>query len=195
LSYDLVFHELGSKKSELIFESDKVSVFTIPLNHRVYTNGYLFKEKIGERKLNMAAVGKIKDIDTCDYQNLKNGKDFILENGTVIKNEKLTSNPPPPKSYAFCSDTSFYPKIVPLIKDVDLLYHESTFLESDAKLATKTKHSTASEASTIAQQAQVNQLILGHFSSRYTDESLFLKEALNQFENVVLAKEGLVISI
>ena len=195
LSYDLVFHELGSKKSELIFESDKVSVFTIPLNHRVYTNGYLFKEKIGERKLNMAAVGKIKDIDTCDYQNLKNGKDFILENGTVIKNEKLTSNPPPPKSYAFCSDTSFYPKIVPLIKDVDLLYHESTFLESDAKLATKTKHSTASEASTIAQQAQVNQLVLGHFSSRYTDESLFLKEALNQFENVVLAKEGLVISI
>ena len=195
LSYDLVFHELGSKKSELIFESDKVSVFTIPLNHRVYTNCYLFKEKIGERKLNMAAVGKIKDIDTCDYQNLKNGKDFILENGTVIKNEKLTSNPPPPKSYAFCSDTSFYPKIVPLIKDVDLLYHESTFLESDAKLATKTKHSTASEASTIAQQAQVNQLILGHFSSRYTDESLFLKEALNQFENVVLAKEGLVISI
>jgi len=195
LSYDLIFHELSAKKSTLIFESDKVSVFTIPLKHRVYTNGYLFKEKIGERKLNMTEVAKIKDIDTCDYQNLKNGKDFILENGKIIKNEKLTTDPTPVKSYAFCSDTSFKPDIVPIIQEVDLLYHESTFLEADAKLAKKTKHSTAIEAATIATQAQVSQLILGHFSSRYTDENLFLKEAETQFENAVLAKEGLVITI
>lgn len=195
LSYELIFHELTSKKSELIFENGKVSVFTIPLKHRIYTNGYLFKEKIGERKLNMEIVGKISEIEICDYQNLKNGKDFLLKDGNLIKNESLTFNPMAPKSYAFCSDTCFYPKIIPIIKGVDLLYHESTFLEADAKLAKKTKHSTATDAATIANQAQVGQLILGHFSSRYNNENLFLIEAKPQFENSILAKEGLVINI
>lgn len=195
LSYNLIFHELNSKKSDLIFENESVLVYTIPLKHRIYTNGYLFKEKIGERKLNMEVVGKIAEIDICDYQNIKNGKDFLLENGTLIKNESMTFDPALPKSYAFCSDTCFYPKIIPLINGVDLLYHESTFLDADAKLAKKTRHSTATEAATIAAQAEVCQLILGHFSSRYTDENLFLKEAHLQFKNVVLAEEGKVINI
>jgi len=195
LSYHLIFHELTSKKSVLIFENDKVSVFTIPLKHRVYTNGYLFKEKIGERKLIMEQVGRIAEIDICDYQNLKDGKDFLMEDGSLIKNESLTSNPLPPKSYAFCSDTCFNPKIVPTILKVDLLYHEATFLQEDAKLAVKTKHSTAQDAANIAKQAEVVQLILGHFSSRYNDENLFLTEAQTQFKNTVLAKEGLVITI
>lgn len=195
LSYKIIFHELTSKKSDLIFENESVLVYTIPLKHRIYTNGFLFKEKIGERKLNMEVVGKIAEIDICDYQNLKNGKDFLMENGSLIQNESMTFDPVVPKSFAFCSDTGFYPKIIPLIKGVDLLYHESTFLEADAKLAKKTSHSTASNAATIANQAQVGQLILGHFSSRYTDENLFLIEAKPQFENIILAKEGLVINI
>ena len=194
LSYDLIFHELISKKSNIIYENDKVSVTTIPLKHRVYTNGYLFKEKIGERKLNMEAVSKISEIAICDYQNLKNGKDYTLENGTIIKNKALTANPIPPKSYAFCSDTSFNPNIVPIIKNVDLLYHEATFLEDKSNLAKKTLHSTAKQAAIIALKAQVKQLILGHFSSRYTNENLFLKEAQTQFKNAILAKEGLVIN-
>lgn len=194
LSYDLIFHELISKKSNIIYENDKVSVTTIPLKHRVYTNGYLFKEKIGERKLNMVAVSKISEIAICDYQNLKNGKDYTLENGTIIKNKALTTNPTPPKSYAFCSDTSFNPNIVPIIKNVDLLYHEATFLEDKSNLAKKTLHSTAKQAAIIALKAQVKQLILGHFSSRYTNENLFLKEAQTQFKNAILAKEGLVIN-
>ncbi|MFK5890794.1 MAG: ribonuclease Z [Flavobacteriaceae bacterium] len=195
LSYELIFHELTSKKSELIFENDKVSVTTIPLNHRVYTNGFLFKEKRGERKLDMRAVSKIEDIKICDYQNLKNAKDFKCDDGTIIKNKDLTFNPLPPKSYAFCSDTSYKPDIVPIINNVDLLYHESTFLEDKSVLAKKTMHSTAKEAAKIACDAKVSQLILGHFSSRYADESLFLAEASPIFKASILAKEGLCIEL
>jgi ribonuclease Z len=195
LSYKLIFHELSAKKSEVIFENDKVSVATIPLKHRVYTNGFLFKEKIGERKINMSAVSKIEDIKICDYQNLKNGKDFTKNNGTIIKNTALTFNPKPPKSYAFCSDTCYKPTIVPIIKKVNLLYHESTFLEDKSDLAKKTLHSTAKEAATIANDAQVEKLILGHFSSRYTDETLFLEEASPIFKASLLAKEGLCIEL
>jgi len=193
LSYTLVFHELESTESELIFENDKVCVSTIPLEHRVYTNGYLFKEKIGERNLNMKAVSKIEDIKICDYQNLKNGKDFVKDDGSIINNKTLTTDPVPPKSYAFCSDTCYKTDIIRLIKNIDLLYHESTFLEKDADLALKTKHSTAKEAAKIASKAQVGQLILGHFSSRYKDETLFLEEAQPIFKNAILAEEGKII--
>jgi len=189
--YHIVFHELESKFSELIFEDEKVRVFTIPLKHRVYTNGFLFKEKIGDRKLNIEVVKQYKEIEVCDYQNLKNGKDFVLENGTVLVNEILTNAPTPPLSYAFCSDTKYKENITEIIKNVDLLYHESTFLEDRADLAKKTMHSTALEAAKIAKLAQVKKLIIGHYSSRYKDLSLFKKEAKTVFENVVLGEEGL----
>ena len=195
LSYKLIFHELMSKKSEVIFENEKVSVSTIPLKHRVYTNGFLFKEKLGERKLNMAVISRYKDIKICDYQNLKNGKDFKRDDDTIIKNTALTLDPLPPKSYAFCSDTCYKPNIIPLINNVDLLYHESTFLEDKSVLAKKTMHSTAKEAATIAKEASVGQLILGHFSSRYADEKLFLTEASPIFKASLLAKEGLNIDL
>lgn len=188
--YPLLFHELTSKESELIFEDEKVEVHTIPLDHRIYTNGFLFKEKLGERKLNMIAIPKYKEIDICDYQNLKNGKDFTLNNGEILKNELLTLNPSPPKSYAFCSDTSYFPNIVPQIKNVNCLYHETTFLKDKEDLATKTKHSTAEQAAKIAQQANVKQLIIGHYSGRYKNKQVFLDEASPIFENTVLAVEG-----
>ena len=195
LSYSLIVHELEITTSKIIFEKDKVSVSTIPLKHRIYNNGFLFNEKIGERKLNMKAINKIEDIKICDYQNLKSGKDVIKDDGSILKNENLTLDPLPTKSYAFCSDTCFDNDIVPLINGVDLLYHESTFLDIDAALALKTKHSTAREAATIAKKAKVNQLILGHFSSRYKDESLFLTEASPIFKNVILAEEGKIIEL
>ena len=188
--YPLLFHELTSKESELIFEDEKVEVHTIPLDHRIYTNGFLFKEKLGERKLNMIAIPKYKEIEICDYQNLKNGKDFTLNNGEILKNELLTLNPSPPKSYAFCSDTSYFPNIVPQIKNVNCLYHETTFLKDKEDLATKTKHSTAEQAAKIAQQANVKQLIIGHYSGRYKNKQVFLDEASPIFENTVLAVEG-----
>ncbi len=194
-NYPLIFHELTSTESELIFEDEKVEIRTIPLDHRVYTNGFLFKEKLSERKLNMTAVSQHTEIKVCDYQNLKNGKDFILENGTVLKNESLTSNPPAPLSYAFCSDTSYFPAIIPIIKNVNCLYHETTFLNDRETLAETTKHSTAAQAASIAKQASVKQLIIGHFSSRYKNKAAFKIEAQEQFKNTLMAEEGKVFEI
>lgn len=193
--YPLFFHELISNESELIFEDDKVEVHTIPLEHRIYTNGFLFKEKLGERKLNMSAIHNYKDIEICDYQNLKIGRDFKLNNGTILKNKDLTLDPPTPKSYAFCSDTSYLPAIVPIIKDVTCLYHETTFLKDKKGLATRTKHSTAEEAAKIAFQANVQQLIIGHYSGRYKNIEVFRIEAQEIFENTHLAETGKVFEI
>ena len=193
--YPLIFHKLTSTKSELIFEDKKVEVHTIPLDHRIYTNGFLFKEKIGERKLNMGTIYRHSEIEICDYQNLKLGRDFVLENGTVLKNETLTFDPTEPISYAFCSDTSYYPEIIPTIKNASCLYHETTFLEDKEKLATTTKHSTAAQAASIAKQANVKQLIIGHYSGRYKSISGFKKEAQEIFKNTLLAETGKVFEI
>lgn len=188
-AYKLFFHELTSTESEVIFEDNKVIVKTIPLKHRVYTNGFLFQEKIGERKLDINAVQEY-EIDTCYYQNIKNGKDITLEDGRVIRNDKLSFDALPPKSYAFCSDTVYDASIVPLIQDVDVLYHESTFLDSEEHLSGKTMHSTAKQAATIALKANVKQLLLGHYSTRYASIDLFKEEAETIFPNVLLADDG-----
>jgi len=188
-NYKLFFHELESKKSEIIYEDDKVVVTTIPLKHRVYTNGFLFKEKVGERRLNMNAVLEF-EIETCYYQNIKNGKDVTLDDGRVIENHKLTFDPIPSLSYAFCSDTKYNVDVIPIIENATILYHESTFLQSEEHLAAKTMHSTAKEAAKIAQKANVKHLILGHYSTRYDSISLFKEEAKTIFEDVLLADDG-----
>jgi len=188
-TYGLYFHELESAASEIVYEDEKVVVSTIPLKHRVYTNGYLFKEKIGEKKLNADAM-KHYQIDVCYFQNIKNGRDITLEDGTVITNDKLTFEPVPPKSYAFCSDTIYHEAVVDLIHKCDFLYHESTFLESEAELATKTMHSTAKQAARIAELANVKQLLLGHYSTRYESILLFGDEARSVFPDVLLADDG-----
>ena len=190
--YKIIFHELTSRKSELIFENDKVSVSTIPLNHRVYTNGYLFKEKEKARKLNMLNISGYSEIGKADYLNLKAGKDFTLASGDIIPNTKLTLNPPKPLSFAFCSDTSYKPDIIPIIKNADLLYHEATFLSDREDLAKKTKHATSKQAAQIAKDADVNKLVIGHYSGRYKDISLFKKEATETFKNTELAEPGKV---
>lgn len=189
-NYNLYFHELTSKESELIYEDDKVTVSTIPLKHRVYTNGFLFREKIGDRKLNLEKIQSLS-IDTCYYQNIKNGKDVVLDNGEEVKNQDITFDPLPPKSYAFCSDTVYDETIIPIIENTDVLYHESTFLDSETSLATKTLHSTATQAAQIASKANVKQLLLGHYSTRYDNINLFKKEATAIFEHVLLADDGL----
>ncbi len=189
VDYPLTFHELTETTSELILEDAKVSVHTIPLKHRVYTNGFLFKEKIAERKLNIQEVSKY-NIDVCYYQNIKNGKDITLDDGTIIPNQQLTFDPPKPKSYAFCSDTAYKTDIIPLIKNVDALYHESTFLEQHEHLASKTGHSTAKQAATIAKEAKVENLILGHYSTRYDTIKHFKKEAEEIFPQTLLADDG-----
>lgn len=188
-TYKLTFHELTSTESEIIFEDNKVIVKTIPLKHRVYTNGFLFQEKVGERKLDINAVQEY-EIDKCYFQNIKNGKDITLDDGRIIPNEELSFDALPPKSYAFCSDTIFDESIVPLIQDVDVLYHESTFLDSEEHLSGKTMHSTAKQAALIALKANAKQLVLGHYSTRYPSIEMFREEAQTVFQNVLLADDG-----
>ncbi|WP_075342871.1 ribonuclease Z [Tenacibaculum agarivorans] len=188
--YNIVFHELSSTKSELIFEDAKVSVHTIPLHHRVYTNGFLFTEKPRPRNLHLDNIKQYDEIEICDYHNLKAGKDFILSSGEIVPNEELTISPEKPKSYAYCSDTMYKPDIIPIIKDVDLLYHEATFLKELEHLCEKTKHSTAEQAATIARDANVGKLIVGHYSSRYNNLELFKEEAQTVFKSVELAEVG-----
>ena len=188
--YPMIFHELQSKESELIFEDDKVSVKTIPLNHRVYTNGYLFTEKEKARKLHMDNISNYEEISKADYLNIKAGKNITLSTGEVIPNEELTLPPKKALSYAFCSDTKYKPDIVPIIKNTDLLYHEATFLADREDLAIKTKHATSKQAAQIAKDANVKQLIIGHYSGRYKDITLFQKEAKEIFKNTYLAEPG-----
>ena len=190
-TFNLYFCELEATESEIIFEDEKVLVRTIPLQHRVYTNGYLFEEKIGDRKLNFEAVAHHK-IETCYFQNIKNGKNITLDNGIEIENDELTFDPITPKKYAFCSDTIYNEHIVAIIKDCDVLYHEATFLETEEVLATKTMHATAKQAANIAKQANVGQLLLGHYSTRYDSITLFEEEAKTVFDNVSLCDDGKV---
>ncbi len=187
--YPLHFHELTSTDNQIIFEDEKVIVTTIPLQHRIYCNGFLFQEKLGDRKLIMSKVLNY-DIDTSYYRSIKKGKDVQLEDGTIIDNKELTDAPNPTKSYAFCSDTRYDEAKIELLKEVTALYHESTFLESHKHLCQKTGHSTAIEAATIAKKANVHTLILGHYSTRYPDLELFRKEAKTVFDAIEIADDG-----
>ena len=187
--YNLYFHELTSKESVTVFEDEMVIVKTIPLSHRIYTNGFLFQEKNIERKLNFETIENYS-IDKVYFNKIKFGGDVTLEDGTIVPNSELSFPPLPVKSYAYCSDTKYDEKIIPIIQNVDYLYHESTFLESEEALSEKTMHSTAKQAATIASKAQVKNLILGHYSTRYSSIELFKEEAQTIFPSVHLAEDG-----
>lgn len=186
--FEVVYHELDKNYSEKIYEDNRVEVYTIPLDHRIYCNGYLFKEKPKDRHLNMAEISKYKEIETCDYHNIKAGKDVELSDGYILKNEILTTDPAKPVSYAFCSDTRYLESVIPIIKNVTVLYHESTFLHDLKEMADYTGHTTALEAARIARSAEVGKLILGHFSNRYGDLTVFTDEARAVFPNTYLPK-------
>ncbi len=194
IDFKLVFHELTSLDSELIFEDDKIAINTIPLDHRVYTNGFLFKEKAFDRKL-LIDKAEEKHIDVAYYRKLKQGADVLNTKGELISNADVTIEGVPSKSYAFCSDTAYREDIVPIINNADVLYHESTFLEAHASLCAKTKHSTAKQAAEIAKKANVGTLILGHYSSRYNTLDDFKTEAQTVFDRVELAEDGKIFQI
>ena len=187
-NYPLNFHELKSETSETIYQKDTVSVDTIPLDHRVYTNGFLFTLRSSSRRINSKAINGL-NLKPFHFDQLKKGLSIILEDGTNIKNNELTFDPENPKRYAYCSDTSYNRDLIPLIQKVDLLYHESTFLEKDIHLAEKTKHRTPIQAAKIAKEAKVKKLILGHYSSRYIDKNIFFNEASTIFKNVDLSED------
>ena len=174
--FPLYFHELTGNTSELLYEDEKVSVRTIPLQHRVYTNGFLFEEKVGERLINADGIAQYPEIQVCDYQNIKNGKDIVLEDGTTVPNAELTFEPHRPQSYAYCSDTLYFEALADSIRGARVVYHESTFLQVNEELAAKTMHSTAQQAGLTARNVGA--------------EELFKKEAEEVFKNVFLAEDG-----
>jgi ribonuclease Z len=189
LQFNVIFHPLNFKKPQLIFEDKKVEVLSFPLKHSINCCGFLFREKEKEANIKKECIQQYK-IPIAQIVKIKQGADFIPEEGDPIPNEELTTPPPPPLSYAFCSDTAFHPQIVDVIKGVDLLYHEATFTEELRDWADKTYHSTALDAAKIAQLANAGKLILGHFSSRYKSVNPFLEEARSVFANSEAAVDG-----
>ncbi|MDA9157039.1 ribonuclease Z [Flavobacteriaceae bacterium] len=186
--YPLHFHELEQDSSQVVFEDETVRVETLPLDHRIYTNGFLFTTQASKRKMNVDAI---KDFDLLPFhfKQLQHGADVTLEDGRILDNEVYTLPPSKSKKYAYCSDTAYFEPLVPGIKEVDLLYHEATFLEKNSDLAANTKHSTAKQAAQIAKMANVKQLMLGHFSNRYPNKEDFITEASDTFQNVILAED------
>ena len=194
LSYELEIIELNSNDSEKIYESNDFSVSTIPLKHSIYCNGFLIQEKNNKRKLNVDLATKL-NINKVYYNKLTKGENVFNEKGDEINYREVTSKGLKNKSYAYCSDTTYYTSIIEKISHVDLLYHESTFLEKDKEKAKLTMHSTAIDAAKIARDARVNKLIIGHFSSRYENLDLFISEVKQIFQNVELAFDGKDIDI
>ncbi|MEM7162409.1 MAG: ribonuclease Z [Bacteroidota bacterium] len=192
--FPLTIIELESPRSELIYEDKKVNVYTVPLKHKIYCNGFLFKEKQRDRNI---LPEKIKEysIPLIEIKNIKKGDDFKLPNGQIIKNSELTKDAPSPKSYAYCSDTSFNPDNANLLNGVNALYHEATFLEKDKDRAVYTKHSTAKEAGQMAKLVNAEKLIIGHFSARYTEFDALIDEAKSVFPSTIAAEDGITIEL
>ena len=189
LNFEIVWQFTNNTGLNLLFEDAKVQVYSFPLKHRIYCTGFLFKEKPLPRNIDKYKLEKL-NISVADILKLKNGLDVVNEDGKLIKNKDATLNPLPERSYAYCSDTIFYKKIATYIKDVNLIYHESTFLEDKLDRAKKTFHSTAKQAAEIAKLSNANKLLLGHFSARYSNLDSFLVEAKPIFSNCELAIEG-----
>ena len=194
LPYKIRFNIIDPHKHELIMEDRSIEVYSIPLAHRIPTCGFLFSEKPGEPHIIREMID-FYHVPLRDIAGIKKGNDFIAEDGIIVPFTCLTRPAEPPRRYAYCSDTSFSPFIIPFIEGVDCLYHESTFLEKDLHRAKETFHSTAQQAAEIASRAGVKKLILGHYSARYETLDGFLEEAGTVFNNVILSNEGLVVDV
>ena len=189
LNYKIIFHPFNPEEKKLIWEDDAVNVETIPLIHKLACAGFLFREKGKPRRIDKSKLRS--DVLLQHIVLLKKGEDVVDESGNIIhKNIDFTLNPSPSLSYAYCSDTAFNPSMVEQISNVDLLYHEATFMEQEIDKAVETRHSTARQAAEIARLSNVKKLAIGHFSARYRDLQPLLEEALIIFPNTSLAVEG-----
>ena len=188
LPFDVIFHNINPRKNELIYEDRSIQVFTIPLKHRVPCCGFLFEEKPRDRHIIREMID-FYHIPTWRIPKIKQGEDFIAEDGEIIPNNQLTTSPEAPKRFAYCSDTAYSEKIIPIIEGVDCLYHEATFMEDEAIRSNQTEHSTARQAGEIARKANVKKLIIGHYSARYYNQNELLDEAKAVFENTLLGED------
>ena len=190
-SYEIITHEHDYRKSEVIHEDPSLCVRSLPLSHRIPTMGFLFEERCAARHLDKPAVD-FYQVPRCCYPAILLGESYTAQDGSIIPNNRLTKPGRIPRRYAYCSDTEYFPDLIEQVRGVDLLYHEATFGEDlRARLAT-TAHSTARDAATIALKAEVKRLLIGHYSSRYTDVTPLLDEARSVFPNTTAAQEGLI---
>lgn len=187
--FKIILHRTGHKRKNLIFSNNSLEVWSIPLKHRVPTTGFIFKEKSMGLNLRKEAVVKYKP-GIEQMAKIKSGEDLEMEDGTIIPNEKLTLAPWKRRSYAYISDTMYDPSIAEQIKDMDILFHESTFISKHKKIAASTLHSTSKQAAMIAKSSNAGKLLLGHFSSRYKNLDPMLDEAREEFENSFLVEDG-----
>lgn len=194
MTYEVVFHNIDPTQAAVIYEDRSVTVTTIPLRHRIPSCGFLFQEKKTPNHIIRDMIDFYR-IPVSQLNKIKNGENYITEEGVVVPNNRLTTPSAAPRSYAYCSDTLYLKSIIPQIKGTDLLFHEATFMSTDDARAKETYHSTALQAAQIAKEAEVKQLVIGHFSARYEDENLLLKESQTVFPQTILAKENLRINI
>jgi ribonuclease Z len=194
LDFEIKFVVLNGKDSGLIFEDNLIEIHTFPLKHRIPTNGFVIREKEKERKLLSHKISG-SGLQFEHMHRLKKGEDILTDDGRFYKNKDYTSDPPPSRSYAYCSDTAYAEKIVPFIQEVDLLYHEATFCEKDIERARATYHSTARQAAEIAKKAKVKRLIMGHLSARYDEVGTHASEAMAVFPNSSVVEDGKTYSI
>ena len=195
MQYEVVLHDIDPKKNAVIYEDKNLTVETLPLNHRIPCCGFLIKEKPKKRHLRGDMMEYYR-IPTYARPLLREGEDYITPEGETIPNERLTTPPSASRSYAYCSDTTpAPPAVIEKIKGADLLYHEATFANSEKNRAKATFHSTAAEAASVALEAGVKRLVIGHFSSRYDDESILLAQAQEIFPETLLANENISIKI
>lgn len=194
LKYEVqyIFTEVDEMKQ--VLDTSSAEVWTVPLDHKVATTGFIFKEKPSLRKLKVKKL-EYYNVPLKDRKSLTVGEDWTSPDGEVISNSVFTEDPIHPMSYAYCSDTAYIPELADKLHGVDLLYHESTFEEKDKKRAEATRHSTAAQAAKVAADARVGQLLLGHYSARYEDLTTLHEEAKSVFPNSILSKEGLQVDI
>jgi ribonuclease Z len=188
IGYEVVFHPVDTRVQQVIFEDHSLTVETIPLDHRMPCAGYLFREKPGLPHIRRDMID-MYGIPVSQINNIKAGQDYTLPDGTVVKNEQLVTPADAPRSYAYCSDTRYMPSLHEMVKNVNTLYHESTYADDKVTGAEKYFHSTARQAATVARDAHVGKLLLGHYSARYADESILLNEAKEVFQNSYLTNE------
>jgi ribonuclease Z len=194
ISYKIIYHPLNFKKEQLIYEDQKVSIYSFPLSHRIPTCGFRFNEKPALPNLIPEKLAEYQ-IPIRQRQRIKEGGDFITDTGQLIPYTELTTNRHQPRSFAFCSDTRLDESYIESVRNVDLLYHEATFAGDNSDLARNTYHSTGEDAAKVALKAEVGKLIIGHFSARYKDQTIILKEAQAIFPNTEAIAEGDLIQV
>lgn len=189
LSYDIIFKEWIPEVAQVIYEDSKLTITTIPLDHRIHCSGYLFQEKPKKRGINKFIVDK--KLSPAAVNKLRDGFDLYDDDGNLLyTNEEATIPAKKPYSYAYCSDTRLIPELVETLRGVDLVYHEATFMDDMRERAECTYHTTAKQAAQLAKDAGVGKLLLGHFSTRYRDLGPLLQEAKGIFAESYLAEEG-----